>query len=163
MKTLGICVGVVLALSGLQQARASSPVELIGEEVRQALEQTDNLPAKEDLYAKTVAVSHNWDVPRKQPRADFVRALAAEVPVLQSTLGGATITRFLVAGDTVVLTVRFARGAPRGGSQPQIAYFVKVDNGKIVNEQVFADREQLKLLFCAMGEREGGCQANAGK
>lgn len=162
MKILGVCLGVLLVLSGLQQAHAGNPAELIGAEVRQALEQTDNLPVREDLYAKTVAVSHNWDVPREQLRADFVHSLAAEVPVLESTLGRATITRFLMAGDTVVVTVRFAHGAPRGESPPQIAYFVKIHDGKIVGEQVFADREQLSVLICAMGEA-GGCRAGAHK
>ena len=157
MKTFGACAGVLLALAGLQRAHAGNPVELIAAEVRVALEQTDNMPTMEELYAKTVAVSHNWDVPQEQSRADFVHELTAEVPILKSTLGAATITRFLVAGDTVVVTVRFAHGEPRGESPPQIAYFVKIQDGKIAGEQVFADREQLALLFCAMGEG-GGCQ-----
>jgi len=162
VKAFCACAGALLALSGLQAARAGNPAELIGAEVRRALEQTDNMPAREELYARTVAVSHNWDVPREQSRADFVHELTVEVPVLKSTLGSATITRFLVAGDTVVVTVRFARGAPRGESPPQIAYFVKIHDGMIVGEQVFADREQLALLFCAMGEGSG-CQAGTRK
>jgi hypothetical protein len=162
VKTFGACAGALLALSGLQLAQAGNSAELIGAEVRQALEQTDNMPVREELYAKTVAVSHNWDVPREQRRADFVRELTAEVPILESTLGSATITRFLVTGDTVVLTVRFAQGVPHDGSPPQIAYFVKIRDGKIVGEQVFADREQLSLLLSAMGE-VGGCQAGAHK
>lgn len=162
MKTFGACAGALLALSGLQLAQAGNSAELIGAEVRQALERTGNMPVREELYAKTVAVSHNWDVPRERTRAEFVRELTAEVPILESTLGGATVTRFLVAGDTVVVTVRFAHGAPHDESPPQIAYFVKIRDGKIVAEQVFADREQLSLLFCAMGE-EGGCHTGAHK
>lgn len=160
MKAFGACAGAVLVLLGLQRAQAGDAVGLIGAEVRQALEQTDNMPVREELYARTVAVSHNWDLPREQSRAHFVRELAAEVPVLESTLGRATVTRFLVAGDTVVVTVRFAHGAPPGESAPQIAYFVKIRGGRIVGEQVFADREQLKLLFCAMGEGDR-CESGA--
>ena len=163
MKTFAVCAGALLALFELQRAHAGDPAEHIGAEVREALEQTDNLPLNKNLYAETVAVSHNWGEPTEQPRADFVHALASEVPVLESTLGRATVTRYLMAGDTIVVTVRFAHGAPPGESPLQIAYFVKIHHGKIVGEQVFADRAQLALLFAAMGEGVSGCQAGAQK
>jgi hypothetical protein len=147
---------VALALMWAISAGAEDARDRAVQAIRVSLEQTGALPIDATMYAARISVSHNWDQPKSVEREVFIAGLSEELPLIAQILGKPEITRFITAGDTIIVTIRYAKATVKGEASPQIAFFLKLEGGRVVEEQVFADRGQLKPLIDALGSGSDG-------
>lgn len=141
---------LMAALTLMRPAAANDAGDRLAHAFKASLEETGALPMDPALYASRISVSHNWDLPKIFDRAQFVAELAEERPLIAAILGKARVTRLITASDTIVATVEYPEARVEGEAPPQIAFFLRFADGKLVEEQVFADRGQLQPLIDAL-------------
>lgn len=143
----------ILALCGLTAPTQAKPFDDAVAKLRAAFDSTQHMPLDPDLYAPNLHVSHNYEPGRIVDVPEFLKGASRELAAAKKV--GASdkseVTRFLVGGDTVVVTVlnsgKLADGSP---TRFYLAYFFKIADGKIVDLETWYDRkgaeEQTKAI-----------------
>jgi hypothetical protein len=112
--------------------------------LRTAFERDKQMPLEPDLYAVNLHVSHNYEPGRTVEVPVFLSGVTRELAAAKQV--GAThhaeVTRFLVADDTVVVTL-LTTGVLRDGTATRfyIAYFFKIKDGRVVDLETWYDRK----------------------
>jgi hypothetical protein len=132
------------------QTGIESPAARIMHRLDLSLAGTGCLPLEPAIYAPVVTVSHNWSGPMVLTRNAFIAAFSRDMPLLTSTFGRPIVTRSFTAGSTVVITVKYPIGKATASPPLQIAFFFLVKDSRILEEEVFADRLQLKPVLDAL-------------
>lgn len=142
--TLSTAIGVLVLISGIALADAAPGFEKIVERLRTSFQSDLQMPLDRDLYADNLLVTHNYDPGGPVDTTKFLAGVGRELKAAQEAglKQSAELTRFLVADDTVVATV-LQSGTLKNGAASRfyIAYFFKVEEGRISHIETWYDRK----------------------
>jgi hypothetical protein len=130
--------------------------------LRTTFERDKQMPLEPDLYAANLHVSHNYEPGRTVEVPAFLSGVARELAAAKQV--GAThhaeVTRFLVADDTVVVTLLMTGVLGDGiATRFYIAYFFKIKDGRVVDLETWYDRKGAEAQTQAISNELKGQKA----
>ena len=142
-------------------ADTTSDNEKVVEHLRNSFEETQQMPLDRKLYVENLLVTHNYDPGGHVDTTKFLFGVRKELRAAKEAglNQNSHLTRFLVDDDTVVATV-LQTGTLKNGtiSRFYIAYFFKIEDGRITHIETWYDRQasekELDALRLEMNNRE---------
>jgi hypothetical protein len=142
--TISAMLSVLVLMSGIALADAAPGFENIVERLRTSFQSDLQMPLDRELYADNLLVTHNYDPGGPVDTAKFLAGVGRELKAAQEAglKQSAELTRFLVADDTIVATV-LQSGTLKSGASSRfyIAYFFKVEDGRVSHIETWYDRK----------------------
>ncbi len=143
-KYIALAVCALLLSSSATFADTAPGFGKVVDRLRASFEDTQQMPLDRDLYADNLLVTHNYDPGGHVDTTKFLTGVGKELNAAKEAglNQSAELTRFLVADDTIVATV-LQTGALKNGAKSRfyIAYFFKVEDGRISHIETWYDRK----------------------